>query len=84
MNSWICGTSTSAELFSWIGLLVGLTFHPDKFSVRHNLRDLSNFFFDIIRKSLANKVLNKLTQPEITCSKLTVETLEQGVKYVQS
>ena len=25
-----------------------------------------------------------LTQPAITCSKLTVETLEQGVKYVQS
>ena len=24
------------------------------------------------------------TQPTITCSKLTVETLEQGVKYVQS
>ena len=26
----------------------------------------------------------KLTQPAITCSKLTIETLEQGVKYVQS
>ena len=25
-----------------------------------------------------------LTQPAITCSKLTTETLEQGVKYVQS
>ena len=24
------------------------------------------------------------TQPEITCSKLTIETLEQGVRYVQS
>ena len=24
------------------------------------------------------------TQPEITCSKLTIETLEQGTKYVQS
>ena len=24
------------------------------------------------------------TKPEITCSKLTIETLEQGVKYVQS
>ena len=23
-------------------------------------------------------------QPAITCSKLTIETLEQGVKYVQS
>ena len=25
-----------------------------------------------------------LTQPAITCSKLTIETVEQGVKYVQS
>ena len=25
-----------------------------------------------------------LTQSTITCSKLTIETLEQGVKYVQS
>ena len=25
-----------------------------------------------------------VTQPAITCSKLTTETLEQGVKYVQS
>ena len=27
---------------------------------------------------------NELTQPAITCSKLTIETLEQGVKYAQS
>ena len=26
----------------------------------------------------------KLTQPAFTCSKLTIEILEQGVKYVQS
>ena len=25
-----------------------------------------------------------LTQPAITCSKLTIETLEQSVKYVQN
>ena len=24
------------------------------------------------------------TQPAITCSKLTIETVEQGVKYLQS
>ena len=29
-------------------------------------------------------LLLKPTQPAITCSKLTIETLEQGVKYVQS
>ena len=28
--------------------------------------------------------MGKITQPAITCSKLTIETLEQGVKYVQS
>ena len=27
---------------------------------------------------------SQITQPAITCSKLTIETLEQGVKYVQS
>ena len=26
----------------------------------------------------------KYLQPAITCSQLTIETLEQGVKYVQS
>ena len=26
----------------------------------------------------------KTAQPVVTCSKLTLETLEQGVKYVQS
>ena len=26
----------------------------------------------------------KVAQPEITCSKLAIETLEQGVKYVES
>ena len=26
----------------------------------------------------------KKSQPAIACSKLTIETLEQGVKYVQS
>ena len=27
---------------------------------------------------------SKTTQPAFTCSKLTIETLEQGVKYVKS
>ena len=31
-----------------------------------------------------NKGNDAFTQPAITCSKLTVETLEHGVKYVQS
>ena len=30
------------------------------------------------------KQVSNCTQPAITCSKLTIETLEQGVKYGQS
>ena len=30
------------------------------------------------------KILESLSQPSITWSKLTIETLEQGVKYVQN
>ena len=28
--------------------------------------------------------MGDLSQPEFTCSKLNIETLEQGVKYIQS
>ena len=49
---------------------------------------LTNFIFIAYPKrpksvSYFYKKLN-LTQPVFTCSKLTIETLEQGVKYVQS
>ena len=30
------------------------------------------------------EIINPYTQPAFTCSELTKETLEQGVKYVQS
>ena len=30
------------------------------------------------------KAMEYSSQPEFTCSKLTIETLGQGVKYVQS
>ena len=43
------------------------------------------FLSENIRKgALNNKPKVVLSQPAITCSKLTMETLEQGVKYVQS
>ena len=44
------------------------------------------FHKKIVINLLARIVVNKLTatQPVITCSKLTIEILEQGVKYVQS
>ena len=42
----------------------------------------SIYFIIEASKKCENTTLQ--TQPAITCSKLTIETLEQGVKYVQS
>ena len=41
-------------------------------------------FSDAHISSHCENVESHITQPAITCSKLTIETLEQGVKYVQS
>ena len=35
-------------------------------------------------KRCPGRLLNVLSQPAFTCSKLTIETLKQGVTYVQS
>ena len=45
-----------------------------------------NFFICFIFAYRKNNPVNdfELTKLAITCSKLTIETLEQGVKYVQS
>ena len=44
--------------------------------------------FDVLTQKSNFKIVNtsetNITQPAITCSKLTIGTLEQGVKYVQS
>ena len=37
-----------------------------------------------LTKTLLNLTIIQFIQPAITCSKLTIETLEQGVKYAQS
>ena len=37
--------------------------------------------FEVIVKRITNLIVS---QPAFTCSKLTIKTLEQGVKYVQS
>ena len=34
--------------------------------------------------AIAADIIAKKTEPVITCSKLTIETLKQGEKYVQS
>ena len=44
---------------------------------------LSLMFEEVLNKSLL-MVTDKLTQPGITYSKLITETLEQGVKHIQS
>ena len=51
-----------------------------------------NIFILVLTQTVLNLMQNKLkdakilncSQPAITCSKVTIETLEQGVKYVQS
>ena len=39
---------------------------------------------NVLMSLLHLDIIKEFTQPAITCSKLTIETLEQGVKYVQS
>ena len=46
--------------------------------------DLEFLFHFVSGHSKAVSLIIFLSQPAITCSKLTIETLEQGVKYVQS
>ena len=49
-------------------------------------KELGSIFFQSTLQCL-HKILyseNMRAQLAITCSKLTVETLEQGVKYIQS
>ena len=51
---------------------------------------LQEFCFAFMKHNVLTKVYIKVTlneqvtQPAITCSRLTIETLEQGVKYVPS
>ena len=43
------------------------------------------FIFNLgLVEIIENSLVTALAQPKITCSKLRMETLEQGVKYVQS
>ena len=42
------------------------------------------YAFHMFCKSIIKHNKLSITQPAFTCSKLTIETLEQGVKYVQS
>ena len=48
------------------------------------VKDLPAFFVLIMRQNLALLIDVKVAQLTFTCSKPTIETLEKGVKYVQS
>ena len=41
-------------------------------------------YVSILYGLFMSHLLTNHSQPAFTCSKLTIETLEQGVKYVQS
>ena len=45
---------------------------------------LKNFQYKFCYNLATAGIREESTQPVITCPKLTIETLEQGVKYVQS
>ena len=44
---------------------------------------VSDHFGTCLKHKKINKFLEMFSQATITCSKLTIETLEQGVQYVQ-
>ena len=52
------------------------------FSIHTWKKDLCSDCFGLV--NVLQRHLVHLSQPAITCSKLTIETLEQGVKCVQS
>ena len=66
---WVLNTTLQSYLYSVLYICI-------QFSVSVFTRSYSKKSF--------SKFLEMLTQPEIICSKLTIETLEKGVKYVQS
>ena len=49
--------------------------------VKTHSNNLCTRFKDVNKKEKTNSIS---TDPAITCSKLTIETLEKGVEYVQS
>ena len=54
--------------------------------LKNHICDISCIEINILFVIFNNKELKnfKVTQPAFTCSMLTIETVEQGVKYVQS
>ena len=61
---------------------MALSEKSNHFAYNHGTRN-TNLMFDKISMSELECCMY-LSQLAITCSKLTIETVEQGVKYVQS
>ena len=53
-------------------------------SLKSNIKNLRHAFWVDGNKKQVNKNYFPISQPAFTCLKFTIETLEQGVKYVQS
>ena len=58
-------------------MIIRLGFLEQTFSIRRNDKLLN----ERVPATFSTK---QISQPTFTCSKLTIETLEQGVKYIQS
>ena len=55
--------------------------------ILHFLTPAANFYVKDVAEDFSfylSNLAEYLSQPAFTCSKLTIETLEQGAKYVQS
>ena len=86
---WLLQNKHKIDDFSWWLSKIEPVIGALKYS-SHNI----SFFFEtkvffwktnfILMIKFASSGILEVTQPAITCSKSTIETLEQGVKYVQS
>ena len=65
-----------SQIRLWFSYALQMWEHPEE-------KNLSQFLNRVIAWSFNNFCICS-TQPAFTCSKLTIETLEKGVKYFQS
>ena len=63
-------------------MLAGYDLH--KFAQRRLCKDTGTIHEVCLKLTIIEINDNRTTQPAFICSQLAIETLEQGVKYVQS